>query len=133
MAKPSPEFSLVVLNEDPEVLREISSALNSHFKILTTSDPRRALAWVENDKSVRVLMVEQVLRSGLGITVLETARQLRPEIRRIIITGYDHLESLVQGLHSGAIHRMVSKPLQKAELASLAQPIPTSSAPRMAN
>ena len=89
---------------------------------MMTSDPHRALAWVENDKSVAVLVVDQAVRGLQAVNVLEAAKQIRAEVRRIIITNYEHLEGLVQGLHSGTIHRMLSKPLQRAELTSLIPP-----------
>jgi DNA-binding NtrC family response regulator len=125
MSKGQQPTTLVVLDDDPESLREISAVLSPHYRVLTTSDPRRAMGWVENDASVGILIVEQVLRSGLGLDVLEKAHELRPNIRRIMITRYEDLNALVAGLHKGTIHRMISKPLLKSELVSLAGAMPS--------
>jgi DNA-binding NtrC family response regulator len=124
MSKVPLQTTLVVLDDDPESLREISAILSPYYRVMTTSDPRRALGWVENDNSVGILIVEQVLRTGLGLDVLEKAQELRPNIRRIMITRYEDLGALVTGLHRGTIHRMISKPLLRTELVSLAGATP---------
>jgi DNA-binding NtrC family response regulator len=114
--------TLVVLDDDAESLREISAILGSHFRVLATSDPRRAMGWIENDESVGIIIVGQVLRTGLGLDVLGKVQELRPAIRRIMITRYEDLSVLITGIHSGAIHRMISKPLARAELVALVAP-----------
>ena len=115
--------SLIALDDDVETLRTITQIVSPMYSVLATSDPRRALGWVQNDPSVSVIAVEQVLKAGMGLDVLEMAQQLRPEIRRILITGFTDLASIMDGLHNGAIHKMVSKPVLRADLtAALSTP-----------
>jgi DNA-binding NtrC family response regulator len=108
--------SLVALDDDSEALRTIQTAMSPFYNVLTTSEPRRALGWVQNDPSVSVIAVEQILSSGQGLDVLEQVQQLRPEIRRILITEFNDLASIMDGLHNGTIQKMISKPLIRIEL-----------------
>ena len=119
MAKVDSDQSLVVLDDDAEILRQISKAMKHRFTVLCTSESDRAMAWVRNDKSVKLLMVGQDVRGGTGILVLESAMQIRPEVRRILMTSYTDLATLMHGLHSGTIHRTVGKSSLHEELASL--------------
>jgi ActR/RegA family two-component response regulator len=41
---------------------------------------------------------------------------MRPDARRVLLTTYNDLASIVQGLHSGAIDRLVQKPFTPADL-----------------
>jgi adenylate cyclase len=120
--------SLIAVDDDPEALRHLTSVMEAHYKVLATSTPSRALAWLENDPSVAVIIVDQVLKSGLGLDVLESAKTLRPDVRRVLITRYTDLAGIVHGLHSGAINRMVSKPLMVGELALALAPMEATSA-----
>jgi ActR/RegA family two-component response regulator len=122
MAKGLPDQTLVAVDDDAELLREISRSLSHRFLVLSTSDSEQGMEWVRNDLSVRILIVGQVIRSGLGIQVLEGAMQIRPDVRRILITSYDDLSELVQGLHCGTIHRTLGKGSLHGELMSLAAP-----------
>ena len=59
---------------------------------------------------------ETIGRTASGVSLLETARSCRPSARRILMTTYHDLPSIVAGLHSGAIERLVQKPFSAAEL-----------------
>jgi len=111
--------TIIALDEDTRTLRQISELLGQHYHILTTSDPQKALGWLESNISVTSILVEQLLRNGIGVAVLENARRLRAEVRRILITRYADLPNIVNGLHTGAIHRLLSKPLIPAELSAV--------------
>jgi response regulator RpfG family c-di-GMP phosphodiesterase len=126
--------TIIALDDDNRTLRQISELLSQHFNILTTSDPQKALSCLENDKSVSSILVEQSLRNGAALEVLENAARLRPGVLRILITRYADLPSIVKGLHTGTIHRLISKPLIPAELSAVvavaeARPAPASARP----
>jgi DNA-binding NtrC family response regulator len=116
MANTKPTCTVLAVDDDPQVLRQISDFLKPNFNVLTTRDSQRAIEWLRKDASIVVLIVEQILSSGLGLELLETARNTRPEIRRVLITRYCDLPSIVHGLHNGAIQRTISKPITQAEL-----------------
>jgi ActR/RegA family two-component response regulator len=111
--------SLVAVEDDPGILREIARSLENRFNVLATSDWAQALAWLQKDAKVKLLMVGQALRAGPGINLLESAMQIRPDVRRILITKYAELSSLIQGLHDGTIHRTVGTATLHKELATL--------------
>jgi DNA-binding response OmpR family regulator len=51
-----------------------------------------------------------------SLGVLESARQERPNVLRILLTEFENLSTIVEGLHTGAVQRVVSRPLEFAEL-----------------
>lgn len=80
------------------------------------------LSWLEQFADVAVVATEHVLQTSSGVALLETARTMRPRARRVLMTSYHDLASIVGGLHSGAIERLVSKPFSHAELLNAVLP-----------
>ena len=113
---------LLALDGDDAVLKTISKIASPHFQVLVTRDPRTLLGWVENFKDVEVVVTEHVLQTSHGVSLLETVRTMRPDARRVLLTTYHDLASIVAGLHSGAIQQMVQKPFQPEELLSAVLP-----------
>jgi DNA-binding NtrC family response regulator len=119
-------LSVVVVDDDVRVHDRISNVLDSTHTVLTTSDPRRAMTWLQNDVSVVAVLVSQELKAAKALTMLQVAQKVRPEARRILIANYSELALFVEGLHSGAIQRTISKPIDAGELLSLVR-VPLSS------
>jgi DNA-binding NtrC family response regulator len=122
MANTKPTCTVLAVDDDSQVLRQISDFLKPNFNVLTTRDSQRAIEWLQKDPSIVIIIVEQILRSGLGVELLETVRKTRPEIHRVLITRYCDLPSIVHGLHNGAIQRTISKPITHAELTATLAP-----------
>jgi DNA-binding NtrC family response regulator len=87
-----------------------------YFQVLTTRDPRKLLGWLENYKYVDAIVTEHVLQTSHGVALLESARTMRPEARRVLLTTYHDLPSIVAGLHTGAIQYLVQKPFTPTDL-----------------
>ena len=111
--------SIVAVDDDVRTLDRISMILDSTHVVLATSDPGRALNWLRSDTTVSAVVVGQNIRGGKGIDFLMAAQKLRPDARRILIACYSELANIVDGLHSGAIERTISKPIDAAELLGL--------------
>jgi DNA-binding NtrC family response regulator len=106
---------LLALDGDETILKTISRLAAPYYEVLATRDPRKFLAWLENAKNVAVVVTEHVLQTSSGVALLQSARTMRPDARRVLLTTYHDLASIVDGLHSGAIERMVSKPFTQSE------------------
>jgi ActR/RegA family two-component response regulator len=117
---------LIALDDDVAVLRQISHVAGGWYTVFRTHDPRVALHEAETNPAVQVVVTEQVLRIGDGISVLENLRTRRPDIRRVLLTGYNEIPSLIAGLHSGAIQSMLQKPIRERDLQQTLAPTPAS-------
>jgi DNA-binding NtrC family response regulator len=111
--------SVVVLDDDSASIREINQALRPKYTVLATGDWRKAVQWLETDRSVTLFIVNQGFRSMGWSDILKEVRQLRPHIRRVLRTPYSDLTAIVPSLHNGDINLLVSKPLLAGDLQSL--------------
>ena len=106
---------LLALDGDDATLRAVAETAAPYYQAHVTRDPRKFLAWLENVEHVGAVVAEHVLRQSTGLALLDATRKLRPQARRVMITTYHDLASIVAGLHSGAIERLVPKPFTPAE------------------
>ena len=113
---------LLALDGDDLVLKTIAQVAAPYFQVLTTRDPRKLLGWLENYKNVDAIVSEHVLQTSHGVALLESARTMRPEARRVLLTTYHDLPSIVAGLHSGAIQYLVQKPFNPTDLLAAVLP-----------
>lgn len=111
--------SIIAVDNDSRSLDRIRIILDSTHVVLGTSDPKRAVAWLQNDTTISAVIVAQALPNGASLELLRRAQELRPNARRILIASYADLAQFVDGLHSGAIQRTISKPIDAAELVNL--------------
>ena len=121
--------SIVAVDDDVRTLDRISMILDSAFVVLATADPNRALSWLQNDTTVAAVVVGQSLRNSKGLELLKVAQKLRPDARRILIASYSDLAGFVDGLHTGAIERTISKPIDATELLGLVRLLSPGSKP----
>src|SRR5580704_842292 len=98
---------LIVLHHDSSSARQIAQMAPPVFEVLATSDPKQAMGWLAADRAVAVLVTEAATNAGGGLSLLEAARAQRPDVRRVLLTNYNNLAAIVQGLHSGAISKLV--------------------------
>jgi len=115
--------TLLVLDEDTQSVREIEAITTAWFNVITTRSPQRALTVLHSDTTVAVLLADQNLSSTKGLTVLKAAQTLRPAIRRVLMAQAGQLSEIIEGLHSGAVERVVYKPIRANDLvAALSMP-----------
>jgi DNA-binding NtrC family response regulator len=107
---------LLALDGDDTVLRVVAELGCAYYTVHATRSARTLLAWLNTYEDVAVVVTEHVLAAAAGVALLETARTMRPAARRVLITTYHDLASIVHGLHSGAIQKLVQKPFGRQEL-----------------
>ena len=78
------------------------------------TDEEQALAFVRKN-AVDLAILDMRLRRLSGIEVLSVLREIRPDCKVIMLTGYPTMETARQSLALGAVDYCV-KPIDKAEL-----------------
>ncbi len=113
-------FPILVVDDEPEILRTFEFNYRNDFTILTAGDTDAALARIR-DTDVALVLADQRMPGRSGVELLTEARALRPDSLRLILTGYTDMETLVRGVNEGEIYRYVTKPWDSAELRTILQ------------
>jgi DNA-binding NtrC family response regulator len=111
--------AVIVVDDDVRSLDQARIILDCTHNVLATGDANRAMAWLRSNATVNAIIVAQNLGGGKALEVLGSAQNIRPEVRRILIASYSDLAIFVEGLHSGAVQRTISKPFDATELLGL--------------
>jgi thioredoxin reductase (NADPH) len=105
---------VVYLDDDPKVLFLVQSLLAGEpYELLTTEKPWEALQWV-GEKTVSLLISDQVMPDHLGTDFVEKVRASSPTTRCAIVTAYPEGEKLLRALKTGIA--LIPKPLDFAAL-----------------
>ncbi len=108
---------ILIIEPDTKSLKQLEHELSNHYRVISTYVSDRATAILRADSEIKAI----VLSTSKGADVLGLLNAVRhefPNVLRVLLTAFEDLTQIVEGLHSGAIHRVVSKPLVSAELLS---------------
>jgi two-component system probable response regulator PhcQ len=129
---PGTKTKIIVVETQIASLKEMEAKLSPYHVVVGTSQLDRALPLLRSERDAAAIVVSTAKGADV-LAVLESARQERPAVLRILLTEFEDLTTIVEGLHSGAVQRVVSRPLQFVELLGVIRSADTGTAPRTLN
>jgi diguanylate cyclase (GGDEF)-like protein len=111
----SDEKTILIVDDEENVVKSITRTLRSVGRILTTTSPLDALKILERE-TVHVIIVDQRMPQMSGIELLTTVYEKYPDVVRIILTGYTDIADLIDAINSAKIYRYLTKPWENKEL-----------------
>jgi two-component system, cell cycle sensor histidine kinase PleC len=106
--------SILVVDDEPQILTAITDLLEDEFMVWTASDGETALKILETQE-VAVILSDQRMPGMTGAEFLGRARDVS-DATRVLVTGYSDLDALVNAVNLGQIHAYLSKPWNPLEL-----------------
>ncbi|MCB9602999.1 MAG: response regulator [Sandaracinus sp.] len=109
-AEVGPGRRVLLVEDDPEVRRAITHMLERKGHVVRASgDPDQVLGWLaEADTHFDVLMTDVVMPRMNGLTLAARARELRPGVAVVLMSGRDDFDELAQAGRSASV--FVQKP-----------------------
>ena len=114
----SAEKSVVMIVDDEEmVLMSIRSFLNleTSYEVLTFTSPLKALDHFAQHE-VDLVMSDYLMPEMDGISFLAKVRDLRPDVPRIILTGYTGKENAIKAINEVGLYQYIEKPWNNEDL-----------------
>ena len=102
---------VLIVDDEQMVLTSLDSflTLETDWEVLTFTDPAVALEHVEaND--VDMVISDYLMPQMDGITFLGKVRDLKPEVPRIILTGYSDKENAIKAINKVGLFQYIEKP-----------------------
>jgi two-component system, probable response regulator PhcQ len=118
MQKPDfKKYFVLYVDDEEKSLKNFERAFGRQFKLLTAPSAIDAIKLIEQHMDdLAVLMTDQMMPGHKGVWLLDKARQMKPNILRILATAYSDLEAVIQAVNTGAIFHYVTKPWDPAQL-----------------
>jgi len=107
---------ILVVEDDPAMCATCSRILSrAGYRADVVADGEAALAKLGQDPTIRIVLLDLKLPKMDGTMVLEKIKQLDPDVKVVIMTGFATVKSAVQTMKLGAVDYLV-KPFEKNEL-----------------
>ena len=103
--------NLVLVDDEQLVLSSLNSflSLETDYKINTFLSAIEALVFIENN-DIDLVLSDYLMPEMDGITFLSKVRKFKPEIPRIILTGYADKENAIKAINEVGIFQYIEKP-----------------------
>lgn len=111
-------YPILYVDDEPQNLTAFRYAMSGRFRVLTANRGSHAVQILERE-NVAVLMCDQRMPEMSGIEVCRKAREIRPDVVRIIVTAYADLQAATDAINQGQVLRYLTKPWRNEELAEV--------------
>ncbi len=104
-------LTIVIVDDEPMVLTSLKSFLNleTEYAIMTFLSAVEALKFIEENK-VDLVVSDFLMPEMDGISFLAKVRDVKPEVPRIILTGYADKENAIKAINSVGLFQYIEKP-----------------------
>src|SRR5687768_15638500 len=100
-------------------LERLDRPLRRRVEVPAAAAPYHALDLLRSRGDIAVVLSDFRMPQMSGAELLAAASRLRPEARRVLVTGYADADNLIQSINSGQIHYVIRKPWKHQELHQL--------------
>lgn len=111
----SSTHSVLVVDDEPEVLYSLRSLLRREFDLHTASSGWEALQILQRER-IHVVMADQRMPGMTGVDFLTRVRKEHPDTVRLVFTGHADIKAVIEAINRGHVFRYVSKPWDPDEL-----------------
>ena len=106
--------SLLIVDDDTQVLRVSVRLLSSLYTIEAANDPLEA-AYLLRHRRFDAILTDYEMPGENGLWVLEIARKYHPDARRVLFSGSGP-ENIAMYTASGLVHSFIAKPSSRDAL-----------------
>jgi len=95
--------TILIVDDDPAQRRMLQAAVERNgLKTMTAEDGRRAVALVEDDAAIDLVLLDLVMPGLNGHETLKEIRMRRPALPCIVLTASGGIDTVVQAMQAGA-------------------------------
>jgi len=107
---------IVVVDDEPQVLDSVRRVLDGDFyEVLTATSAAEAFLLMERSPA-EVIIADYRMPEMNGVQFLKEILRKWPDTVRIILSGYADIQSVIDAINDGQIHKFITKPWDNREL-----------------
>jgi len=109
--------TIVIVDDEEMVLTSLNSflTLETEYKVQTFTSAKEALEYVKKGR-VDLVISDYLMPEMDGITFLSKVREVKPEVPRIILTGYADKENAIKAINHVGLFQYIEKPWSNDDL-----------------
>jgi two-component system cell cycle sensor histidine kinase/response regulator CckA len=106
---------VLLVDDEPQVLIALEDLLSEDFAVIKTDSAEAALAIVNTEGNIAVVVTDQRMPKMTGDELLSKLATSSPA-ERILVTGYADLSAVIRAVNDGKIFAYVTKPWSPEDL-----------------
>jgi DNA-binding NtrC family response regulator len=109
--------TVVIVDDEEMVLKSLGAflSLETEYNVRTFLSAGEALKFIESS-GANVVISDYLMPEMDGMRFLKQVKDLRPEIPRIILTGYADKENAIKGINEVGLYQYLEKPWDNSDL-----------------
>ena len=108
---------VLCVDDEENVLRALKRLFRQEaFTVLTATSGKEGLAILHSAENIGLILSDQRMPEMTGTDFLQAASVLRPDIPRMILTGYSDVTAAIAAINQGGAYRFLTKPWNEPEL-----------------
>ncbi len=117
MNQPQQPASIVIVDDEEIILTALGTWLEfeTNYHVVTFTSPVTALAHIR-EHNVDLVISDYLMPEMNGIAFLGEVRTLKPDVPRVVVTGYADKENAIKGINEVGLFQYIEKPWDNAAL-----------------
>lgn len=111
----SEKLKALVIDDEADNLDLLRRVMRSGYEVLSAESGEEALKFFQ-DHDFSVILSDQRMPGMSGTEFFEESIKRQPSTIRILITGYSDIDSVIDAINKGSVHRYIKKPWKRDEL-----------------
>jgi CheY-like chemotaxis protein len=115
-APSAPRPRILFVDDEPAVLEAMAVNLHRGFEVVTATSGEAGLEYLQAQADFAVVVSDMRMPKMDGATFLSRARDIAPEVVRILLTGHADLDAAIKAVNQGQLFRFLTKPCPRDTL-----------------
>ncbi len=109
--------TIVIVDDEEIVLTSLSSflTLETEYNVPTFESPKKALEYITGNE-INLVISDYLMPDMTGIEFLSEVRKIKPQVPRIILTGYADKENAIKAINDVGLYQYIEKPWSNDDL-----------------
>lgn len=113
---PDATYRILLVDDEPNVLRALRRVFHrEHYEIVTAADGNQALALLA-EREFQLIISDYMMPGLNGAELLKRAKNMRPDMIRIMLTGHADAGAVMGAVNEGAVYKFILKPWNDDDL-----------------
>lgn len=111
------KHTILCVDDEIDNVEALERLFRKKYKVLKATSGAQALELLDqNPNQIAVILTDQRMPLMTGAEMLEKSISKAPQAVRLLLTGYTDLDSVIEAVNKGQIHRYLQKPWDPVDL-----------------
>src|SRR6184192_528116 len=108
-------YKIMIVDDEQANLRTLLRLFRQNYQVIVAESGAEALTLLQQH-DVALMISDQRMPQMTGIELMKKTVEVRPQMVKILLTGYTDVSALIESINSGLVYRYVTKPWNNDDL-----------------